>query len=601
MSVPPPGAGEAQIDEVRRAWSCEPPVNVEVRVGRSFAGDWSQCMVIDVSDEEDEEDMVTDASPSEDESELEDESQEEMGRADWERRTSGHKDLAGSGAGKCLRDVVESPERDEVEREPGDTIDYFKGGRGASKYYIGGGGPSAGSGSGANAVEAVQSAIVRLAMDNAEISHAQRMQELQSKFLARPPLSAGLVPRYPTHPHLQPQLSLDYPQYSRTSQMQASINAYFDPPTIHVLRSKSQSQHTGYPKSNPALDSLRSGLEKRVAASASAIEEAVRARSASPSLPQAARVIAGRSVSGPVLPPRLQRLQAARAWTPPKLSLPQLEIPPFSRGPPSAQTSAGPLVPASPVPSPALPQQLTTFLTPSVSESPKDSVAKQPPPPLVAAGSASPPRPTNPVPSSGLSAEPKKTKPTHLPDIAIDQTPVPVAPATAPLTRSKRNKHHKRRSADGASSKNHAEPSTPAVGSSNTAPRKAATPVVESLKEPATPNPSQPSASASSPTTKPRPRGRHSNRYSKFKKGTQAGKQNALSIPSGSSSAPAPAPPSPPPPPPASAPIPVPAPTADTPSPPIAQENTTITKPFRKKKYYKKSRTNKPGSTSTGS
>ncbi|KAG9119403.1 hypothetical protein FRC07_005584 [Ceratobasidium sp. 392] len=599
MSVPPPGAGEAQIDEVRRAWSCEPPVNVEVRVGRSFAGDWSQCMVIDVSDEEDEEDMVTDASPSEDESELEDESQEEMGRREWERRTSRHKDLAGSGVGKCLRDVVETPERDEVERECGDTIDYFKGGRGASKYYIGGGGSSAGSGSGANAVEAVQSAIVRLAMDNAEISHAQRMQELQSKFLARPPLSAGLVPRYPTYPHLQPKQSLDYPQYSRTSQMQASINAYFDPPTTHVLQSKSQSQHASYLKSNPALDSLRSGLEKRVAASASAVEEAVRARSASPSLPQAARVIAGRSVSGPVLPPRLQRLQAARAWTPPKLSLAQLEIPPFSQGPSSAQTSR-PLLSISPVASPVLPQRLVAISTPSVSDSLKDNIAKQPPLLLVAAAPTSPPRPTNPVPSPGLSAERKKTKSTHLPDIVIDQTPVPVAPATAPLTRSKRNKHHKRRSADGASSKNHAEPSTPAVGLSNTAPGKAATPVVESLKEPATPNPSQPSASASSPTTKPRPRGRHSNRYSKFKKGPQSEKQNVPSTPD-SNSAPASAPAPAPPPPPASAPIPALAPTADTPSPPIAQENTTTTKPFRKKKYYRKSKTNKPGSTSAGS
>ncbi|KAG9079336.1 hypothetical protein FRC06_007815, partial [Ceratobasidium sp. 370] len=68
MSVPPSGAGETQADEVRRAWSCELPVNVEVRLGKSFAGDWSQCMVIDVSDEEDEEgDLVTDASSSEDE------------------------------------------------------------------------------------------------------------------------------------------------------------------------------------------------------------------------------------------------------------------------------------------------------------------------------------------------------------------------------------------------------------------------------------------------------------------------------------------------------------------------------------------------------
>ncbi|KAG8780906.1 hypothetical protein FRC12_022460 [Ceratobasidium sp. 428] len=325
MSVPPgagagagAGAGDTQLDDVRRAWSCEPPVGVEVRVGKSFAGDWSQCMVIDVSDEEEEGDLVTDASPSEDESELEDEGEDEVGRNGW-GGASGPKDLADSRAAECLRDVVEVPERDEVERDLRDTMDYPR--RGASKYYISGGSSGSGSASGVNAVEAVQNVIVKLAMDNAELGHAQRMQEMQNKFSTKP-LSAGLVPRYPVHPQLQLKQPLEYPQYFRTSQMQASINAYFDPPTTHTLRSKSQMQQPTYPKSNPALDSLRSGLEKRVAASASAVEEAVRARSASPSLPPPiTRSGSTRSVSNPVLPPRLQRLQAARAWTAPKIAL----------------------------------------------------------------------------------------------------------------------------------------------------------------------------------------------------------------------------------------------------------------------------------------
>lgn len=52
-------------DEVRRAWSCEPPTAKSQPV-KSFAGDWNQCMVIDISDEEDELES-TDPESSEDE------------------------------------------------------------------------------------------------------------------------------------------------------------------------------------------------------------------------------------------------------------------------------------------------------------------------------------------------------------------------------------------------------------------------------------------------------------------------------------------------------------------------------------------------------
>ncbi|KAG8729027.1 hypothetical protein FRC12_021306 [Ceratobasidium sp. 428] len=115
--------------------------------------------------------------------------------------------------------------------------------------------------------------------------------------------------------------------------------------------------------------------------------------------------------------------------------------------------------------------------------------------------------------------------------------------------------------------------------------------MVSQPKEPATPNLAQPSTSAGTSSTRHKPKGRFSNRNGKFKKGAHPEKQDTPSVPSIS----APVPPQPPAP--AAAPIP-----ANTiPPPPSTQENATTTKPLRKKKYFKKSKTNKPGSTSTGS
>ncbi|KAG8737888.1 hypothetical protein FRC10_007559 [Ceratobasidium sp. 414] len=585
MSVPPSGAGEAQLDGVRRAWSCEPPMNVEVRVGRSFAGDWSQCMVIDVSD--DEGDLVTDASPSEDESELEDEVEAEI-----ERGESRRKDLGGSRVGECLGEVVEMVERDEPGRDSADSVEYIRSGSGASKYYLSKGSSSSASASGVNAVEAVQSAIVKLAMDNAGLGRVQRMQAMQTKLSTTPPPSAGLVARYPVHSHRQQIQPLDYPQHSRTNQMQASINAYFNSPTVHVVCS--HSQHGAHTKSNPTLDSLRSGLEKRIAASASAIEEAVRARSASPSLPnQTARSVNARSLPGPgpVLPPRLQRLHAMRAWTSPQLSLAQLEIPAFSQQPSSALPPALPRLPTSPMPSPVAPQQLAT-VPPSLPEPSSDNSTKQSPPLPATKSSAS----SVPLPQPGIlppaSTDTKKERPPHLHGIVVGQTPVPPAPATAPLARSKRGKPDKRRSADGVSSKKHAGPSASKANPSGASSAKSNAPVI--VKESATPNPSQPSGSGGSPPAKPKPRGKHPNRHPKSKKGVNPGKQATTPTPPGSAPAPVPVAPMP-------LPHPSSVPTNHVSPPPGTQENTVATKPARKKRYYKKSKTNKPGSTSTGS
>ncbi|KAG8695268.1 hypothetical protein FRC08_007926 [Ceratobasidium sp. 394] len=587
MSVPPSGAGEAQVDEVRRAWSCEPPVNVEVQVGRNFAGDWSQCMVIDVSDDEDEGDLGTDASSSADESELEDE--EVQAEKDENRR----KVLGGSRAGECLGGMVKMLERDEPGRDCADAAGYIRSRSGASKYYLSKGGSSSSSGSGANAVEAVQSAIVKLAMDNVGLGHAQRRQTIQTKFSATPPPSAGLVARYPVH-SLEQKQPLDYPQHSRTSQIQASINAYFDPPTVHVVRSYSQTHHNSYTKSNPALDSLRSGLEKRVAASASAVEEAVRARSASPNIPnQVVRHTTARSPpgSGLVLPPRLRRLHGMHAWTPPKLSLAQLEIPAFSQKSSSAQSPALPSLPTSPMPSPVVSQQSATVL-PSLPELLSNNINKQPPPPGVASPtSLHAPQPGLPAPASPHT---KKGRPAHLQDIVVDQTLVPPAPATAPLARSKRGKHGKRRSADGASPKHRARPAAPSTNSPSAPPMQPNAPAVEPSKEPATPNLSQPSGSTSSPPAKPKPRSKHPNRFPKPKKRTHPGKHDVPPTPPNTAPTPVPATPTAPPLPPS-------IPATSVPPTPGTQENTTATKPARKKRYHKKSKTNKPGSTSTGS
>ncbi|QRV96713.1 WNK lysine deficient protein kinase 2 [Ceratobasidium sp. AG-Ba] len=578
MSVPPPG-GEAQADDTRRAWSCEPPVAVDARVGRSFAGDWSQSMIIEVSDEEDEGDMLTDASSSEDESELEEDGVESIDDAP--------KDLEISKVEERPSDLVETAEREEIARVQGDVVGCIRAAGGASRYYSSKTAPNSSSGSGVNAFEAVQTAIVKLAVDNAGSKQSQQLQNLQAKHMATPPPSAGLAPRQGINPRQQRKSPLDQSLCSQTSQVQASINAYFDPPNTRNFQPTLPVQQPIYPKSNPALDSLRSGLEKRIAASASAVEEAVRARNASPIISkQPVRSVVSHPPSVAALPPRLQRLHGIQTWTSPKLSLAQLEIPPFSRTS-SSQPSAHSHLTASPMPSPIVSHQMAAPW-PVIPEVPVNNTKPASPVPCPA-----PSVPSSHPPRSATSGPPvaplKKGRPAHLQDIAVGSTSV-LAPATAPLTRSKKAKHDKRRSADEAASQTKAEPVSLAVESPSKSLVQPATPVIVPTQEPAIPSSPRPSGSTDSPPTKPRSRNRNRN-YQKAKRQGVSAKPDPPPV--GSDPAPAPAPPTPPAP----------------PSNPVnavslstsVQETTTTANVAKKKKYYKRNKTNKAASTSTGS
>ncbi|QRV82727.1 WNK lysine deficient protein kinase 2 [Ceratobasidium sp. AG-Ba] len=578
MSVPPPG-GEAQADDTRRAWSCEPPVAVDVRVGRSFAGDWSQSMIIEVSDEEDEGDMVTDASSSEDESELEEDGVESVDDAP--------RDFEISKVEERPNDLVETTEREEIARVQGDVVDCIRAAGGASRYYSSKTAPNSSSGSGVNAFEAVQTAIVKLAVDNAGTKQSQQLQNLQAKHMATPPPAAGLALRQGINPRQQRNPSLDQSLCSQTSQVQASINAYFDPPNTRNFQPTLPVQQPIYPKPNPALDSLRSGLEKRIAASASAVEEAVRARNASPIISkQPVRSVVSHPPSLAALPPRLQRLHGIQTWTSPKLSLAQLEIPPFSRTS-SSQPSAHSHLTASPMPSPILSHQLAAPwpVIPEVSMN-NTKPASSVPCPSPSVPPSHPPRSATSGPSV---ASVKKERPAHLQDISIGPTSVP-APATAPLTRSKKAKHDKRRSTDQAASQTKAEAVSLAVEFPSKSLVQPATPVIASTQEPAIPSSPRPSGSTDSPRTKFKSRNRNRN-YQKAKRRGDPAKPD--SPPAASDPTLTPAPPTPPAPP---------SNLVNTVSLSTSvQEATTTANVPKKKKYYKRNKTNKAASTSTGS
>jgi hypothetical protein len=461
---------------------------------------------------------------------------------------------------------------------------------------------------GANAVVAVQNAIVKLAIDNAGSNRTQRIQSIQNKLSTVQPRTAAVAPkpasRYPAHARMQPK-ALNPVQSYVPNRLEASINAYFDPP----FRSDSYVKSSAYLKPHTTLDYLRSGLEQRIAASASAVEEAVRARSASPSLPnQAGHKFGVRLVSGNVLPPRLQRLQAMEQWTTPHPSQVQSDTAPFSQHrllaqPPAYQPVLHPIttVPSSPVaPKPlAAPKPCPTKPLPSV-----DNTAKQPPPPAVC------PKPVEASPSSSRSQvlQPstsaascaKRTQPNRPTGVAApDKPPVPVAPtpAPAPLARSRGNKRQRRRPADSSLPKNGAGSATSIANPPNISSSTQPTiPPAQLSKQqvPVIPASSQQSGPSGTPSAKPNLKGRYPNRSARSKRNGAAGPKDT--------SAPAPVP----------TPAPVPAP---SPAPPplsfqtnnqpltSTQETCTAAKGANKKKrYFKKSKPNKPSiSTTTGS
>ncbi|QRW23893.1 WNK lysine deficient protein kinase 2 [Rhizoctonia solani] len=309
MSVPPPGdslrVGESE--DVRRAWSCQ-PATAELPPVKSFAGDWRQCMVIELSDEEEEEEETTDT----DFSELEDEEVDDCQVLDAT-------DVAADG------DLMTLPEL-KSKSVGGAEMGSANQDKPAESREMTKGVVTPGIGSGVNAVEAVQHAIVKLALDNAGAVHSQRAMQARPKRPAAPIRTGSMTGIYPTMNQPFTRRSLDSEHYRDSNPLRVLQSQYSTtaprPSHIHNL--------PVYPhlSANPTLESLRSGLELRAAASASAIEEAVRARSASPGVtPQDGHGPGSRSNPGFILPPRLQRLQSVHPRTTAPIPTPRLEIP----------------------------------------------------------------------------------------------------------------------------------------------------------------------------------------------------------------------------------------------------------------------------------
>ncbi|KAF8747679.1 hypothetical protein RHS02_00035, partial [Rhizoctonia solani] len=441
MSVPPPGdslrVGESE--DVRRAWSCQ-PATAELPPVKSFAGDWRQCMVIELSDEEEEEEEeeTTDT----DFSELEDEEVDDCQVLDAS-------DVAADG------DLITLPEP-KSKSVGGAEMGSANQDKPAESREMTKGVVTSGTGSGVNAVEAVQHAIVRLALDNAGAVHSQRAMQARSKRPAAPMRTGSMTGIYPTMNQSFTRRSLDSEHYRDSNPLRALQSQYSTtaprPSHIHNL--------PVYPhlSANPTLESLRSGLELRAAASASAIEEAVRARSASPGVtPQDGHGPGSRSNPGFILPPRLQRLQSVHLRTTAPIPTPRLEIPslpsprldipalqqrrspyesPLRSAPPVANLYPAPFnAPQYPVMTRQFPitplVQGRSHVAPSIYTSQMDQLAHTP------RHSASP----EALPSSNRA---------HLTSIVVDNKPVPPAPATAPLPRnnSGRYKRQTQRSAE---------------------------------------------------------------------------------------------------------------------------------------------------------
>ncbi|CAE6456947.1 unnamed protein product [Rhizoctonia solani] len=429
MSVPPSGDSlrVGDSEDVRRAWSCQ-PATAELPSVKSFAGDWRQCMVIEVSDdEEEEEEETTDT----DFSELEDEDMDDCQVLDVI-------DVVADG------DLITLPVP--KSNSVGDArMSAVSQDKPAESRAIGKGVVSSGIGSGVNAVEAVQNAILRLTLDNAEAAHSQRAIQARPRRLVTPVRGGSMTGAYPTMNQPFSRQSLDFERPRSLNSIHALPNQYLATIPHGSLAANLPGYH--HLPANFALESLRSGLELRAAASATAVEEAVRARSASPSItPQDAHASSSRPNPGFILPPRLQRLQSIHSRTSTPVPNPRLDIPVLQQRQPSYESplrSAPPVmslypgvfnVPQYPVPASQFPiiplvqgrSPITSNVCTPILEQPA-FISRQ---------------------SSALEASANSNR-AQLANIIVDNKPVPPAPATAPLPRNNgRHKRQTRRSAE---------------------------------------------------------------------------------------------------------------------------------------------------------
>lgn len=440
----------------------------------------------------------------------------------------------------------------------------------------------------------MQNAIVKLAMDNAGVNHMQRIQSLHNRLANIPARSATLGSNYPSAHFHQP--ATDPSQLYGPHQLRDAVDSYFDAPKPGSFRPIIHSHGNAFPRSNPTLDSLRSGLELRAAASVSAVKEAVRARSASPSLPNPeAPKLVMRAPSGTTLPPRLQRLQAMQAWAHPQPPVPHMDIPAFS----TRESSSRPLVHQHAM---SFPQPLTTpqYTTPlqrrPIEPVLVDGISSSSQSGIQPATSTAFPMP-QPSPKLRSRASDKQS---HLSSIIINKEPVAPAPATAPLARP-RGKHQKRRSAETSSPKTRPTPETPVKQLPNTSSPMVSTPSTaptSSDKASAAGSPQQPGQPVNAPA-KSKSKGNYWKNIKAKKKALTKKQEDtpALSI---APSNPRPPKPLPPIPPATNSPL-----TQISPAQPLGgtpEGGATTGGTNKKRKYYKKSKPTKPStSTSAGS
>ncbi|KAF8749692.1 hypothetical protein RHS01_09892 [Rhizoctonia solani] len=297
---PPPGdslrVGESE--DVRRAWSCQ-PATAELPPVKSFAGDWRQCMVIELSDEEEEEEEeeTTDT----DFSELEDEEVDDCQVLDAS-------DVAADG------DLMTLPEP-------------------KSKSV---GGAEMGSANQDKPAESREMTKGVVTPESGRESMPLRQFSMQLSDLHWIMRELCIPVQCRRGPNVQPpyahwiddgNLSNDEPvvyaalvrfrALSRLEPSPCSTESILD----YGASPEPYSQLACIPhlSANPTLESLRSGLELRAAASASAIEEAVRARSARPALRlKMGMGQAPAQILAPIPTPRLEI---------PSLPSPRLDIP----------------------------------------------------------------------------------------------------------------------------------------------------------------------------------------------------------------------------------------------------------------------------------
>ncbi|KAH7332557.1 hypothetical protein B0J17DRAFT_151513 [Rhizoctonia solani] len=440
MSVPPSDdhlrVGDS--DDVRRVWSCQ-PATAELPPVKSFAGDWRQSMVIELSDEEEEEEEeeTTDT----DFSELEDEVVDNCRVLDASDVITEENLIA-----------LPDPKSNSINDAPMGTASQ---GKPAERRAMSKGVVSSGVGSGANAIEAVQNALVKLAMDNVEAAHSRRTLQMRPKRSAAPMRAGSMTAVYPTTNQPSSRHSLDSERPREPNPSHTMPNQYLGA-TPHAYRTPNLPVYPHLP-TNLALESLRSGLELRAAASASAVEEAVRARSASPSFaPQDGLMPAPRPSPGFVLPPRLQRLHSVYSRATPSLPTPRLEIPTL----PTPRLDIASLQQCRPsYESPLQSPSPASTLYPGAFNVPQYPMLSRqhPTSPLIQARSqavsnASTPKLEQIALAPRVSTVSEASTPSNrgqLANIVVDTKPIAPAPATAPLSRNHgERKRQTRRSAE---------------------------------------------------------------------------------------------------------------------------------------------------------